>query len=273
MASSADITGEQLSKSIRELIKGQDLDSLTSKIVRKKLDAKYGVDLTERKKEIDKLLMAIINEEDESSSDDEINPEPAVKKMKSSGPASKPKSSVKTDQELAEELQELERGGRRTRAPAKKPLKKREKKKKATDDPDKPKKVTAYTAPCDLSPALSEIMGTNQLPRNEVVKRMWAIIKERNLKDPRNGQFMICDDQLYKVFGKKRVKTFGMMGILKDHIFKAGTMSDEMYTPSSKSTPEEEHDSASNDEATTNGHNVEKQDSDEFSEVEDSDES
>jgi len=176
---------------------------------------------------------------------------------------------VKTDEELAEELQELENGGRRTRAPVKKPPKK---KSKATtgEDGAKPKKANGYTAPCDLSPALAEIMGTNQLPRNEVVKRMWAIIKERNLKDPKNGQYMLCDEQLLKVFGKKRVKTFGMMSILKDHIFKAGTMNEDMYV--TKSSIKEEKDNVSSDED-TNGHSVAKHDSDDsFSEVGDSDE-
>ena len=40
------------------------------------------------------------------------------------------------------------------------------------------------------------------MARKDVVKQMWAIVKERQLQDPANKQFMLCDDQLLKVFGK-----------------------------------------------------------------------
>jgi chromatin remodeling complex protein RSC6 len=40
------------------------------------------------------------------------------------------------------------------------------------------------------------------MARHEVVKKVWAIIKERNLYDPKNKQFAICDDELLKVFGE-----------------------------------------------------------------------
>jgi len=60
-------------------------------------------------------------------------------------------------------------------------------------------------------------MGSEALPRHEVVKKMWAIIKERNLYDPSNKQFAICDDDLMKVIGVKRFRTFGMMKFLKNH--------------------------------------------------------
>jgi upstream activation factor subunit UAF30 len=81
------------------------------------------------------------------------------------------------------------------------------------------KKGSAFTKKCKLSPELAAIMGKNEMPRQEVVKRMWAIIKERNLYDPDNKQFAICDAELKKVFGVDRFRTFGMMKYLKDHIF------------------------------------------------------
>jgi len=68
-----------------------------------------------------------------------------------------------------------------------------------------------------LSPELSDIMGVDSMPRPEVVKKMWSIIKERNLYDPKNKQFAVCDEQLQKVFGVKRFRTFGMMKYLKSH--------------------------------------------------------
>ncbi|CAG0916307.1 unnamed protein product [Notodromas monacha] len=86
------------------------------------------------------------------------------------------------------------------------------------DKPKKPKRETGFTKTYKLSPELAEIMGADAMPRHEVVKRMWAIIKERNLYDPKNKQFAICDDQLMKVFGVERFRAFGMMKYLKSHI-------------------------------------------------------
>ncbi|XP_065224095.1 uncharacterized protein Non2 [Planococcus citri] len=74
-----------------------------------------------------------------------------------------------------------------------------------------------YTRPVNLSPELAALVGEDQMPRHEVVKRIWAIIKERNLYDPKNKQFAICDDDLLKVIGVKRFRTFGMMKFLKNH--------------------------------------------------------
>ena len=34
---------------------------------------------------------------------------------------------------------------------------------------------------------------------NQVVKRMWAYIKENNLQDPKNKQMIKCDEKLSKV--------------------------------------------------------------------------
>lgn len=36
-------------------------------------------------------------------------------------------------------------------------------------------------------------------------------------QDPSNKQYAICDDDLLKVIGVKRFRTFGMMKFLKNH--------------------------------------------------------
>lgn len=79
------------------------------------------------------------------------------------------------------------------------------------------KKGTGFTKPLKLSPELAELMGAESLARHEVVKKVWEIIKTRNLYDPKNKQFAICDDELYKVMGVKRFRTFGMLKYLKEH--------------------------------------------------------
>lgn len=65
-------------------------------------------------------------------------------------------------------------------------------------------KYTGFTRPYKLSPDLASLMGAKELPRHEVVKKVWAIIKEKNLYDPKNKQYAICDKELEKVIGVKR---------------------------------------------------------------------
>ncbi|KAF7991411.1 hypothetical protein HCN44_002973 [Aphidius gifuensis] len=74
-----------------------------------------------------------------------------------------------------------------------------------------------YTRAIPLSPELAAIVGAEAMARGEVVKKVWAIIRERNLYDPKNKQYAICDDELMKVIGVKRFRTFGMMKYLKSH--------------------------------------------------------
>ncbi|KAI5693687.1 hypothetical protein M8J76_009706 [Diaphorina citri] len=79
------------------------------------------------------------------------------------------------------------------------------------------KKKTGFGKDCSLSPELAAIVGSDCMPRHEVVKRIWAYIKEKNLYDPTNKQFCVCDAELHKVFGVKKFRTFGMMKFLKTH--------------------------------------------------------
>ena len=79
-------------------------------------------------------------------------------------------------------------------------------------------KATGYTKPMKLSEELEAVVGTNEAPRHEVIKQMWAYIKENNLQDPKNKQWAICDEKLEKVIGEKKFKCFGMAKYLKEHM-------------------------------------------------------
>jgi len=106
----------------------------------------------------------------------------------------------------------------------------REKKKKNSSDEDdsdyeKPKAKKArkgggngYTAPVKLTEELADIVGGDEMPRHEVVKRMWAYIKDNKLQDPKNKQFIKCDEKLSKVIPTKKFRGFGMVKYLKDHM-------------------------------------------------------
>ncbi|XP_030842112.1 upstream activation factor subunit spp27 [Strongylocentrotus purpuratus] len=279
-------TEDDLRREISTILQGADLSTLSSKKVRLKLQGIFTVDLADRKKQIDQILMALIAEShsaaaaakekeetkevaqtsaehvsekgdahrSDSSSDELRDGSPPVKRKKkkkkeSSKPAAKPKEKkektsrkkeTKTakkreapksqanvedsddeltinDEELAWKLHQEE--SRRTRNPTRKAaaVKSKSTSKKA-NGASKDKGKTGYVADMILSPELANIIGAERMSRHEVVKRMWAIVKERNLMDPKNKQYHICDDELLRVFGQRRIRTFSMMKYLKGHI-------------------------------------------------------
>merc|ERR1712037_900105 len=99
-----------------------------------------------------------------------------------------------------------------------KPKKKAAPRKKKAPGEKGPRKAGGYTAPVKLSEELADIVGGEEMPRHEVVKRMWAYIKENKLQDPKNKQFIKCDEKLSKVIPTKKFRGFGMVKYLKDHM-------------------------------------------------------
>ncbi len=81
-----------------------------------------------------------------------------------------------------------------------------------------PKKATGLTQLLTLSPALAAIVAAEQdekLTRNEIVERLRAYIKEKNLRD---RQWFTPDKLMEPVFGSERIHAFGMTKYLGDHI-------------------------------------------------------
>jgi chromatin remodeling complex protein RSC6 len=66
------------------------------------------------------------------------------------------------------------------------------------------------TAPVTPSPELAEIVGKSDLPRSEVVKKVWDYIKKNNLQDAKDRRQINGDEKLAKIFGKKSVSMFEM---------------------------------------------------------------
>ena len=80
---------------------------------------------------------------------------------------------------------------------------------------------SGLTKPLALSPELADIVGAKkgeQLSRPEVVKRIWAYLKEKKLQDPENKQYFVPDKKMEPIFGKDKVRAFGMAKFLKAHL-------------------------------------------------------
>merc|ERR1712090_24213 len=54
--------------------------------------------------------------------------------------------------------------------------------------------------------------------KTRVVKRIWAYLKEKKLQDPDNKQFFTPDAKMQPIFGKEKVRAFGMAKHLKPHL-------------------------------------------------------
>ena len=50
------------------------------------------------------------------------------------------------------------------------------------------------------------------------MKRVWAYLKRKNLQDPQDKQWFTPDETMAPVFGEERIKGFGMVKYLKEHL-------------------------------------------------------
>ena len=76
----------------------------------------------------------------------------------------------------------------------------------------------ALMRPLQPSKELAAVVGSEPLPRPEVVSKVWDYIKKNNLQNPANKREIKADDKLEKVFGKKSVTMFEMNKHLAQHL-------------------------------------------------------
>ncbi|XP_063703926.1 uncharacterized protein LOC134833522 [Culicoides brevitarsis] len=226
---------ETLKKEIHAILKDADLSKTSARKVRQELEEKLDCDLTDRKKLVDELVMEFINdrsddEDDDDESEDESEDEKPAKRPAPSKKAAPKKKRRDDSDDGSDDGSDDDYKPNKSKGSSGK-AKKKKGSDSDSDDDYKPKKKkaaaggakkggkggTGFTRPLQLSPELASLMGESTLPRHEVVKKVWALIKERNLYDPKNKQFAICDADLLKVIGVKRFRTFGMMKYLQPH--------------------------------------------------------
>ncbi|WVQ70827.1 hypothetical protein IAR50_000349 [Cryptococcus sp. DSM 104548] len=245
----------RLSTRIQEILESSDLSTVSAKGVRKQLIAE-GEDEAAIKSARSDLDQKISEIYDVLTSNSPGSPSPSQEPPSSSGnlppsqqPLSKPKASKRsratpqddeTDEQMAKRLQEeyTYTGNGRTRrstvSKSSKPVKKRKIKSKARVDSDgegtgsegeAPKKSRrggggggAFNKELILSEPLADLVGTDRLSRPQVVKHIWDYVKERDLQDPSDRRYIMCDEKLSKVFHTERLHMFTMNKVLVDHV-------------------------------------------------------
>jgi upstream activation factor subunit UAF30 len=65
------------------------------------------------------------------------------------------------------------------------------------------KRKSGTQPPYRLSDALEVVVGTDILPRPQVVSKLWVYIRAHDLQNPKDKREILCDSALRKVFGGK----------------------------------------------------------------------
>ncbi|XP_031266925.1 protein TRI1-like, partial [Pistacia vera] len=86
-------------------------------------------------------------------------------------------------------------------------------------DKEVKKRGGGFNKLCSLSPQLQKFLGVSELARTQVVKKVWAYIKENNLQDPKNRKKILCDKSLLAIFRVNSIDMFQMSKALSKHIW------------------------------------------------------
>ena len=90
--------------------------------------------------------------------------------------------------------------------------------KKPVAKPSSAKPGGGIHAPVKPSPELAAVVGKGDMPRSEIVSKMWDYIKKNNLQDAKDKRNINADASLEKIFGKKQVTMFEMNKLISAHV-------------------------------------------------------
>ena len=80
-------------------------------------------------------------------------------------------------------------------------------------------RILTSLKPLQPSQELAAIVGSDPLPRPEVVSKVWEYIKTHKLQNPQNKREIMADEKLQAVFGgKNKVSMFEMNRHLAQHL-------------------------------------------------------
>ncbi|XP_010941845.1 uncharacterized protein [Elaeis guineensis] len=204
------VSDAELVERLREFLRASDLSTTTTAIVRRKLEEDFGVDLSNKKafirEQVDLFLHSEFNdnkEVDYGSGGEEGDRD----REEGSGEEDEEEEDEQED-DKEEEDEGRSNGGGSSR---KRRLNKLNKEVK--------KRGGGFTKLCSLSPALQQFVGESELARTEVVKKLWAYIRQNSLQDPNNRKNIICDDTLQNIFNVSTIDMFQMNKALSKHIW------------------------------------------------------
>ncbi|KAK7406587.1 hypothetical protein VNO78_08215 [Psophocarpus tetragonolobus] len=219
------VSESELIGRLREFLRSSDLNTTTTATVRRQLEADFGIDLSDRKafirEQVDLFLQTEHNQNDqveEQHQNDDVEDAP------DNPDQSHPSDSNEEDDEEEEDKPKHSKNAKKNKARSSK-----------LGDEVVKKRGSGFCKLCSLSPQLQEFMGAPEMARTEVVKNLWAYIREKNLQDANNRRNIICDERLRTLFNVNSINMFQMNKALSKHIWPLD--SDDVVQV--KSTPKE----------------------------------
>ncbi|KAF4141002.1 SWIB/MDM2 domain-containing protein [Phytophthora infestans] len=198
MAPAVDVT--QLTEAIRHILKDADLEQLSRRMIRKQLEAQFHTDLSSYKDVINATILEVIEQQQVDEEEEEEEPEPS-------------EDDVDADDELEERIP-------RKKTAVKKKATPKKRKRKTEGEDGKKTGGGGFNAQLSLSPELAQVVGAETMARPQVVKALWAYIREHDLQDPNNKKNILLDDTLCGVFQRDSFTMFSMNKFVKRHVRK-----------------------------------------------------
>ncbi|KAG4973256.1 hypothetical protein JHK87_030077 [Glycine soja] len=227
------VSESELIGRLREFLRSSDLNTTTTATVRRQLEADFGIDLSDRKafirEQVDLFLQTEHNQsQQEEEEKEEKHQNDDVEEQEEDAPNNPEQSQPSDSKEVTDEDEEEEDEEEEEDKP--KHAKKAKKNKgrccfilcfrsNTLGDEVVKKRGGGFCKLCSLSPQLQEFMGAPEMARTEVVKQLWAYIREKNLQDPNNRRNIICDERLRSLFNVNSINMFQMNKALSKHIW------------------------------------------------------
>ncbi|KAH9711739.1 SWIB/MDM2 domain containing protein [Citrus sinensis] len=214
------VSDSELIARLQEFLKNSDLNTTTTGIVRRQLEKDFGVDLTDKKifirEQVDLFLQSQFendqndggNEEQQEEDDGEDD---QMAKVKSDETDGSDDAAVEEGDDDNNDENDNDDEANEAKGPAKRRSRKLNNEVK--------KRGGGFSKLCALSPQLQEFIGVTELARTEVVKQLWAYIREKDLQDPNNRRNIVCDERLRALFGVDTINMFQMNKALSKHIW------------------------------------------------------
>ncbi|TKY70541.1 Upstream activation factor subunit spp27 [Spatholobus suberectus] len=226
------VSESELIGRLREFLRSSDLNTTTNATVRRQLEADFGIDLSDRKafirEQVDLFLQSEHNqpqeEEEEQHQNDDVEEDEEEEDAANPEQSQPSDSKEETDEDEEEDKPKHSKNGKKNKGRSNK-----------LGDEVVKKRGGGFCKLCSLSPQLQEFIGAPEMARTEVVKQLWAYIREKNLQDANNRRNIICDEQLRALFNVNSINMFQMNKALSKHIWPLD--SDDVIQV--KSTPKE----------------------------------
>ncbi|XP_043708006.1 upstream activation factor subunit spp27-like isoform X2 [Telopea speciosissima] len=200
----------ELVERLHEFLRTSDLNTTTTAIVRRQLEEDFEIDLSDKKafirEQVDLFLQSQLDKAEEEEEGNAGTDNEGKRKIKSEANSGSDSEDEEGEEGEEDEEEETSIGRGRGKGASSKPTK-------------DVKKRGGFTKLCTMSPQLQKFVGVPELARTEVVKQIWAYIRENNLQDPKNRQNIICDETLHELFRVDKINMFQMNKALSKHIW------------------------------------------------------